>query len=374
MSSFASNGTQVVAVGSARDRPDENAAAAAWLSTDAGASWQQTYVRPLEPSPCPTRASQPTDASSSLSRVYYLEHRYVAFGSVSAPQFDTSCTTDPTAGAGRALVVVSRDGVTWTEADPVAFLPAMTPVTGNLASVIRGVARYRHGFVAVGDLFTGNRGQPAGLHPVIWRSHDALHWSRRLAQLGDGYDPYQDGVVTHDGTLVASGRTDRYPAIAWTSRDVTRWTPNTITPDGGASIIYTSHGYIAFGVIGLARDGKRNTVDAWRPAVWQSDDARHWRRVLRLARGGVSGTDISVCALGRTLVASGNLEGGAGSRAFLYTSTDARTWKPALDAEVFPQGATLGGCSTLPSSVVVTGTVPNGPNASSNMLWTATRA
>jgi hypothetical protein len=270
-----------------------------------------------------------------------------------------------------ATVLVSPDGRTWRVANQDAFLSASSARTKGISSMITAVVEDAGRFVAVGDVFTNNPRQRAGLSPCVWTSTDGTSWTRDLVDLGDGLDPYLTRLSVRRGLFVASGFADRYLAVAWTSRDLSNWAPHTITPNGFAQIQLTPHGYVAYGGI-IGGTTKR---PASRPALWQSHDGRHWDRTLRLASG-ASGISFSfVGTTGGTLIAVGQHRDDREqtSNPFLYASDDGRSWT-RLDPEgaVFLPDSSLSGAGAIGTSFVVAGTIPANANAdiSGSVFWT----
>ena len=180
-----------------------------------------------------------------------------------------------------------------------------------------GVVEDAGRFVAVGDVFTDNQHQRAGLSPSVWTSPDGTTWTRNRVDLGNGADPYFSNLVVRqaDSSSRADPK-DRYPRGCLDSRDLTHWNHHTITPKGFARIEPTPHGYVAFGgtSVGTIKS------PAYRPALWQSPDGRHWHRTLRLASGTIGSSFSFVGTVGETIIAVGahSDDGGQTSTPFLY--------------------------------------------------------
>lgn len=343
---IASSSAGAVAVGSS------NNAAMIWYSPD-GHTWQVSYSEAV---------SEPDEelrvARTTFRSVFATTHGFVALG-------DQTRTDGQ--GAIIASVMTSVDGRSWQPADDSAFLPVSDARPKGVGSMVYGVTDDHGRLVAVGDIFTDNQHQRAGLSPCVWTSHDGVLWTREIVDLGSGFDPYFTGITVRNGRFVASGRTGKFPAVAWTSRDLVHWQHDAITPQGGAAIVHTRHGYIAFGAISIR--SRKNP--ALQPALWQSDDGREWHRVLRLRSGVASAGFSSVLATGDTLIAVAQYQERQAARGILtnmlYASVDGEHWvRIDPDHAAFPGDSTLSGYGTIGNTVVIAGS-----DASGSAFWTA---
>ena len=240
-----------VAVGNASQN------ATIWYSSDNGTTWNVVYSEPpttfsAPPDPANPRLPQTNEtASSDFVNAYATTHGFVVIGS------------QPTDTPNSAAVWTSPNGRTWQRNKSPAFLPTTKVIPTSVTSTIYGLTEHHGQLVAVGDIFTNNPHQQAGLSPCIWTSQEGTHWTRKTANLGNGFDPYFTGITVHAGTYVASGRTGKYPATAWISHDLKHWTPYTIAPQATAQIVHTPKGYIAYGSTSAGTD---NNLSLYKPA------------------------------------------------------------------------------------------------------------
>jgi hypothetical protein len=336
--------------------------AAIWTSTD-GTSWQLTYVKPpSQIDVCQSSACKRQDAQSSMFRVAYGDGRFVAVGSI-----------DGANAVQLGLAMTSTDGVTWREADATAFDPPRRP-NSNLGSMVRDVAYYHGAFVAVGDLYTDNRDQQAGLSPALWRSRDGVRWQRRVLDLGDGFDPYMTGIAISDGLLLASGGYE-HGYGAWTTRDLREWSFQPINERGGQRIVAVPQGFVAAGVtcVPASRCGGRvqKVPPRYEPMLWFSPDGTHWRVALRLASGQLSpDTGFGpVGVIGDTIVALGSRSTATHQQPLVYVSSDGEHWTEDRDAQLFPDGATVSGSGQRSDTFLTFGTTPD----RQSVLWLASR-
>ena len=326
-----------------------------WFSVD-GKTWSSVYTHPAGvSSSCPRCLAALT--TSSFTAVKYLAGRWIAFGTEGQP--------------GRALVISSTDGQTWTPADPAAFMPTTNKPVNGVASMVRDVTRGRGRYVAVGDTFTANPRQNSGQSPTIWTSRDAVHWRRQTTHLGNGFDPYQVSIVWRHGRYVATGQMGRFPAVAWTSTDLRHWEAHPITgPVATANIAATSHGYIAFGAI----ENRDPTHRKARPAIWHSSDGEHWRQTLVLPRAS-SGGFTAIGEVGGAVVAIGATTDGPASTfatpgtTLVYLSSHGIIWS-AAPTSALGTAAQIQGSGTLGSRFAVI-TLPGGPSVATPTIWVA---
>jgi hypothetical protein len=194
-------------------------------------------------------------------------------------------------------------------------------------------------------------------------------WDHRVADLGDGFDPYQESITWEHGRYVATGRMGKFPAVSWTSSDLRRWEAHTIAaPSAVAYIAATPRGFIAYGATSrITRDIQK--MKSW-PALWHSDDGQHWQQTLKLPAT-PSGRFTAIGRAGRILVAVGTSgpsptpTGDPHATSFAYLSTDGQTWTADPRAP-FPVGTSIEGSGTLQHHfAVVTG--KQGPST----IWTA---
>jgi hypothetical protein len=335
--------------------------AAIWTSTD-GTSWQLTYAKPpSQIDVCQSSACKQQDAQSWMFRVAYGDGRFVAVGSIEGPN-----------AVELGLVSTSTDGVTWREADAAAFDPPRQPKS-NLGSMLRDVAYYRGEFVAVGDVYTDNQDQQAGLSPALWRSRDGVRWQRRVLDLGGGFDPYMTGIAVSNGLLLASGGYE-HGYGGWATRDLRQWSFQPISKRGGQQIVAVPQGFVAAGVtcVPASRCGARGgkVPPRHKPTLWFSPDGAHWRVVLRLASGQLGQTEFGpVGVVGDTVVALGNRSTAEQQQPLVYVSSDAEHWTEDRDAQLFPDGATITGSGQRGDTFLTFGTTPD----RQSVLWLASR-
>lgn len=346
-------GGVTVAVGSVGSR------SAVWTSPD-GVTWSQVYAQPpSQVDQCDGSRCTTQDVRAELHRVTYANGRFVAIGDTDGPD-----------AVRRGVALASTDGAAWTATSPEAFDPARAPKS-NLGTMLRDVAWFDGAFVVTGDIYTANRRQMAGLSPALWRSRDGVHWSRRILDLGDGFDPFMTELAVKDGLLVAGGGY-RHGFGAWTTRDLRSWSFHLIDRRGGQRIVAVPSGFVAAGgtcvPATLCGQPRPKTQPRTRPTLWFSPDAVHWRVVLRLAVGTMPESAFGpVGVVGDTLVALGARTTGhttTQTTSFAYVSPDGRTWLRDRDATVFPEGTTFSGSGSRGSSFLVFGW----PNAG---LWIA---
>jgi hypothetical protein len=233
----------------------------------------------------------------------------------------------------------------------VAVSDGREKITMPVQSYFRQVIFAQGRYVGVGDLYTANTTQQGGLSPVVWTSPDAIHWSHRVLQLGDGFDPYQESITWGHGRYVATGRMGKLPAVAWTSTDLRHWDAYTIeAPYALAHITSTATGYVAFGSIS---NGSHNLEKAqqW-PALWYSSDGSHWRRTLKLpvsqgnggfgAVGDVNGVLVAVGTRGKDPIGISDPT----AQPVVFLSRDGQEWSEDPNLS-FPVGTQLSGAGTF---------------------------
>jgi serine/threonine-protein kinase len=193
-------GGELVAVGTAGPGYGNGAVplptdAAAWSSTDGGASWSR-------------------NGDEGLVKDGYQEMRgVVAFGGgFVGVGYDT----------GDAAVWQS-DGSTWTQ---LGAQPDLVP-GGDIAELdMRDVAAWQNGLVAVGEVRTSD-GDENG---AVWLSPDGQTWTLVTNEdvFGGSDDQRLQGVAAGDFGIVAVGcsgcRSDAVTPVVWTSVDGQTWT------------------------------------------------------------------------------------------------------------------------------------------------------
>jgi hypothetical protein len=321
-------------------------------TTTDGVTWSAVYEKPpSQVEVCVSATCRPQDVQSGLRQITHANGQFVVIGSVDGP-----------GAVQRGLAMTSTDGVTWTEASSEAFDPARAP-NSNLGTMLRGVAWFDDVFVATGDVYTANRKQTGGLSPALWQSRDGVHWSRRILDLGDGFDPYMTGLAVKGGLLVAGGGYE-HGYGAWTTRDLRRWSFNLIERDGGQQIVAEPGGFVAAGgtCVPANRCGQRRpeAQPRTRPTLWFSPDAKHWRVVLRLPAGNVSETGFGpVGMVGDAIVALGTRTTGeqatTRTRPLVYVSSNGREWTMDPERTLFPDGTTFAGAGARGTSFLVFG-------------------
>jgi len=354
----AGNGANIVAVGGLPTPTSGTipspSTAVIWFSSDEGRTWESMLVAP--PTPDEVHPTGPPVLQTSFTKVRWLNGVFVVLGT--RQQADNS--------GPLATVWTSPDGRSWTTSDAAPFQPTTTKRAKELRSPLVGstvadVTEWRGRLVVVGDLYTNNRRQCCGLSPAMWVSADGSGWSRHLVDLGDGFDPYQTSVTTRGNTIVALGRTGRWPATQWMSTDLRTWHASTITDQGYATITKTSRGYIAAGTH-LLPGPMSGPKARGRPAIWWSRDAHEWKQVLQLARGTDSRSFGATAAIDGLALVTGPAEGTSRTSNKLYASADGRTWGAAPPPE--PSSSLLTVVGSDPESIYVKG---------SNAMWVARR-
>jgi hypothetical protein len=323
--------------------------ATVWTSAN-GVTWTEVYSSPpSQVELCSGKTCIPQDAQSNLLQVTHAAGRFVAVGSVDGP-----------GAVQRGVAMTSTDGTTWVEASPGAFDPVRPP-DSNLGTMLRGLAWFRGGFVVTGDVYTANKRQIGGLSPAIWRSRDGVNWSRRILDLGDGFDPYMT-ELTVKGDLLVAGGGYRHGFGAWTTRDLEHWSFHMIERHGASHVVAVPGGFVAAGqrclpakVCGQPRAKARLRA---RPTLWFSPDAEHWRVVLELPAGDSTGTSFGpIGVVGDTLVALGTRStGGTVTKTtpLVYLSSDGQTWSKADDT-LFPESTTFSGSGSRGTSFLAFG-------------------
>jgi hypothetical protein len=318
----AGNGADLVAIGAvptvtSRTIPSPDTATI-WISTDMGQTWEAVFSMPPERDPA--RPSGSALLPTSLTKVRYVNDEFVVLGLRSVPDAN-----------GRATVWVSRDGRNWMQSNAAPFAPTTIKVAKSIkkfafvGSRVADVTEWRGRLVVVGDLYTNNRRQCCGLSPAVWVSTDGAHWSRRVLDLGDGFDPYQTSVTTRGDTVIALGRAGKWPATQWTTRDLRDWHASSITDQGYASITKTGRGYIAAGTVSLPGASKDDNRPG-RPTIWWSRDAHNWTTTLQLAPM-KSGGFATAAAIDGLVIATGPSDDESRTSNKLYVSADGRSWR-----------------------------------------------
>ena len=286
-----------------------------WFSAD-GATWQPVHTEAPEPrGPLGWRVV-------TLRDVHAVGGRFVVTASVDDPVEHTS-----------AALFVSDDGRSWARVDPAQFAPTTdnrpnSRKRGTYNSTIYDVTGRGAQIVVLGEVYANSR-TPSGLMAATWTSRDGLTWDRRLADLGDGFDPYFTSGAVRGSTLLASGRMGRFPAIMWRTRDLRRWTSQDLTGgDGIATVESVGRSLFAAGGV-LEGPFERQ---AGQPTIWWSRDGRVWVPVLRLGRlrSGTRhlGTTFNAgAATGRLALALAPYRDSRPQA--LFASRDGRTWSRA---------------------------------------------
>lgn len=243
---------RVVAVGAANLGDMSAFDAAAWVSTDEGATW--------------ARATVAGSADAAMNDVVATADGFVAVGIDGHPSGGTQMI-----GSRGAAVWTSSDGSSWTR------VPGVSSFAGaEMTRVIEGGAT----LVAVGvDMPTGGAYRTA----PIWSSTDGRSWTRASVDGMTALDSEEvDGVVWVGSRFVVVGSQELGPTdLEWMSPDGREWirSDRTLAAAGavpadlatvGPTIILA--GWTSTGTGGLA------------PAttVWESTDAVDWQAIPSL--------------------------------------------------------------------------------------------
>ncbi|GAA0964268.1 hypothetical protein GCM10009550_61750 [Actinocorallia libanotica] len=299
----------VMAVGST------NGDASVWLSSD-GRSWRRakggTLARP---------------GTQRLHGVAAGDAGWLAVG------------TDTAATGTRPMVLTSRDGTDWVQADQDEVFAAEedTPVTAH--AVVSGPG----GYVVVGD---------SGDSAITWYSADLKTWERGAGAGGDNLEGspanrrWMRSVAAGPfGFVAAGGVTDpeayggvfvRRPTV-WASPDGRKWILNRLPLPNGVNEGWLTHIaargdlLVAAGTAVVA-DGART----WSLLYVSSDGGRTWQ-AAELPAG--SGQSITVTAM--TVTSRGVLVAGTAGRprdVTLWSTRDGRTWRRSVPSGVGANG------------------------------------
>lgn len=201
--------------------------------------------------------------------------------------------------------------IEWRRLSSTAFpLPSLT--------IVNDAVTFGDGFVAVGTSRT-----KVGPVARIWRSTDGTAWDQIDADFVVGLD-VQRIMAVGDRLVLFGNRRDRADSRTigsevWWSRDGASWQEGPSTP------VVLQSALIAAGSLGiLARDGAETFVLDPDLATWSQVTAK-WPDDVRL--GPVAGGDGIWIQPGATGIRKGS---GGVSAGAIWTSTDGRTWEPAV--------------------------------------------
>jgi TIR domain/BNR repeat-like domain len=272
-----------VARGQGRDAPKS---AAAWRSTDGGASWT---VSPVAGSGSAARQEMKSVARLPGSGLIAVGHQ-----------------------DGEPTVWISSDGSSWGEPQPQKR-PGDQFVSAVVATPTLVVAA---GSQDVG----GGRGRDAA---VWWSSDGGVTWADGSGAFGGDVNQEIKGVVgLPNGLLVAVGYDDDVgEAVVWRSRDAQKWRRIRISArEDTEQMAAVAAG--AGALIAVGREGVEERADA---AVWKStNNGRTWRRIAAAdfdlageqVMTGVVVSDAGVFAVGSEKTLDGP------RRAAIWRSTD----------------------------------------------------
>jgi hypothetical protein len=175
-------------------------------------------------------------------------------------------------GSGAVAILATSPAEMAFSADCVTWQTVSMP--GSSAASPQGVATFRSGFVAVGDMDATRRS------PVAWRSTDGRHWTLAVteAHAGDGlYSAHagEGGLVGESTTAEVPGRTS-----FWTSADGRSWKVSAADPLGvfqdgeGAG---SANG--SFSGDGTRLLGYGSRAFGQPTEYWTSPDGTHWARL-----------------------------------------------------------------------------------------------
>ncbi|NYE36156.1 hypothetical protein F4692_001260 [Nocardioides cavernae] len=198
---------------------------------------------------------------------------FVQYGGV------TATNVGPIAGGPEGWLItgnrISGPGV-WVTDDPREFTrvegePGLTD-DGDLEALAQGAGWAGDEWVVVG---AGARtGEHVNPDPLAWTSPDGLRWTREEMPGADGAQDVHRVVSSEDGRLVAVGR-DRGAFAAWV-RDDDGWAEpvnfGRIAEEWRGAPYVASLALTPAGVLATLSTGDHYEL-------WQSDDARAWRRV-----------------------------------------------------------------------------------------------
>jgi hypothetical protein len=244
-------------------------AAAAWVSEDAGSSWQPSTV--------------PAVDGASESRV-----------------LDVAPTPDGFVAVGYASIATTQRPLFWHSPDGRQWTLAVAPGTGRAQAIAIGGPA---GFVAVGSGAQALDAAPA----AAWTSSDGVSWKRAPADaaLDDGL--MQAVIAVRDGYVAVGRSGDGATAAAWTSSDGVTWhrAPTTVPMESRSA--YAVHAEmddlaaVAGSLVAVGWNSDANGA----AVVWRSRDGITWTRdadAPSLIGGGMA----SVASDGSTLVAVGS--------------------------------------------------------------------
>jgi hypothetical protein len=258
---------------------------------------------------------------------------------------------------GDAAVWVSRDGRSWSRAQPTgaAFNGAGTQ---QLTDVTTG----KQGWVAVGQSSDGAVGA------LVLTSADGVTWRKAHDRfegvpLGVAYGPAGYVTVGEDGPSTGDSA-----AVAWYSTDLNGWNRATgagANDLGGGKwmrdVAATPGGYVAVG--GQTKD------NVSQPVVWTSIDGKKWAALPTsppLPSGATSGSFTQVVSRGTALVALGTATTGTKTTHFAAVSADeGKNWQPQSLA-----GTMLTSVTATATGFTISGTT-GASGRSDVVLWTS---
>lgn len=340
-------GDSLIAVGSVQGKGPESAeawsSAAAWRSTDGGATWERTLL------------DGEVGGDAQMGWVVATPAGLLAVGAA-GPQ----CMA---AGEGERCPRLRRDvWTTWTSVDGASWTRIPTPEVFSGADIV-DVASGPNGLVAI-----GSRGFD---HPRLWTSPDGLVWQARhlprdmfrKAHFMD-VGAVQGGwvIVGSSGGTPPTGMAIRDPngsvGAAWTSVDGQTWTAAHVAghgPQVELRRLYEASGRLV--AVGTREGGQVATL-------WTSLDGRGWALAPKAAHGYYAaypmGTD------GRHIVGEQ-----VGNEALSFAvSDDGVTWRTLTNVgatatmprrEVGDGGPTVDSAVVLPDGVLFLGWSGDGP-------------
>lgn len=225
-------------------------------------------------------------------------------------------------GVWRPLIVHTLDGRHWRRSE----ISGGSTLDGDIVAVVAGGP----GWVAVGSVFTDDRGGSAG---AIWWSEDGRSWSQAPLQpvafihsVSVGPSGFWAVGSPADGSGSLGTSTD---GITWTWRD-----PG-IGDFGNLSLVWAGDEWIASGAIPLGGDELL-------PAVWRSSDGTTWSCELLSTPSDFSyGSATAVLVGATTTLITGHVTPGCGPLASCAAS--AASWVADDNGHwVRVEGATAG--------------------------------
>jgi hypothetical protein len=308
-------------------------------------------------------------------RLVYTELRQSAFTNALATSHGYVVTgfTNVTGRAGPvtiASVWVSNNGGNWERVDPSLEDAAPGIPSGGVESAIYDLTEVHGSLIGVGELYTHSRA-PDGGQPCVWTSPDGIQWTHHVVNLGTGFDPFINRVTAHGGVIVAGGRSGKYPAVVWTTRDLRHWTPTTLAPQGAVQdLVATSRGFVAAGVIRTTNQASVGGA----LAVWSSPDGHQWRETLRL-QPAAEAQFVGLATRGDTIVAVGRRGTDTTGHVIVFTSfaygtADGSTWtRTDRPGATFPADSFFSGAGTTHNGFTIAGSAANGAPTPTNVIW-----